>query len=53
MTVRQRKKKAEEENIPVDLFSSGPLNNNKKEKPSLKKDLEEIKSLLELLAAKL
>ncbi len=50
---KAEEKKAEEENIPVDLFSTGPSNNNKKEKPSLKKDLEEIKSLLELLAAKL
>ena len=45
-------KKAEEEEIPVDLFSSTP-SNNKKEKPSLRKDLEEIKSLLEFLVAKL
>jgi DNA-binding transcriptional MerR regulator len=45
-------KKAEEEEIPVDLFSTTP-SNNKKEKPSLRKDLEEIKSLLEFLVAKL
>jgi len=44
-------KKVEEE-IPVDLFSSGP-SNNKKEKPSLKKDLEDIKSLLEYFIAKM
>ena len=45
-------KKVEEEEIPVDLFSTMP-SNNKKEKPSLKKDLEDIKSLLEFLATKL
>lgn len=45
-------KKVEEEEIPIDLFSP-PTSNNKKEKPSLKKDLEEIKSLLEFLVTKL
>ena len=45
-------KKTEEEEIPVDLFSVGS-SSNKKEKPSLKKDLEDIKSLLEFFAAKL
>jgi DNA-binding transcriptional MerR regulator len=45
-------KKVEEEEIPVDLFSSTP-SNNKKEKPSLRKDLEEIKSLLEFFVSKL
>jgi DNA-binding transcriptional MerR regulator len=45
-------KKVEEEEIPVDLFSS-PSSGNKKDKPSLKKDLEDIKSLLEFLVAKL
>lgn len=45
-------KKIEEEDMPADLFTI-PASNNKKDKPSLKKDLEEIKSLLEFLAAKL
>ena len=45
-------KKIEDEDVPVDLFTI-PASNNKKDKPSLKKDLEEIKSLLEFLAAKL
>ncbi|MFZ0455748.1 MAG: MerR family transcriptional regulator [Ignavibacteriaceae bacterium] len=45
-------KKVEEEEIPVDLFTSTP-SNNKKERPSLKKDLEDIKNLLEYLVAKL
>ena len=45
-------KKIEDEDVPIDLFTI-PASNNKKDKPSLKKDLEEIKSLLEFLAAKL
>jgi DNA-binding transcriptional MerR regulator len=45
-------KKSEEEEIAADLFSE-TRSNSKKEKPSLKKDLEEIKSLLEFLATKL
>jgi DNA-binding transcriptional MerR regulator len=44
-------KKVEEEEIPVDLFSTTP--SNKKEKPSLRKDLEDIKSLLEFFVTKL
>ena len=49
---KAEEKKIEDEDVPVDLFTI-PASNNKKDKPSLKKDLEEIKSLLEFLAAKL
>lgn len=44
----------EEEETPSDLFSSVPLNaEQKKEKPSLKKDLEDIRNILQALASKL
>ncbi len=46
-------KQVEEEEIPVDLFSVAPTKGNKKDRPSLRKDLEEIKSTLEFLLSKL
>lgn len=43
-----------EEEVTPDLFSSIPLNSEqKKEKPSLKKDLEDIKNILQALVSKL
>ena len=46
-------KQEEEEKIPPDLFSSQLNSEIKKEKPLLKKDLEEIKGVLEFLVNKL
>ncbi len=50
---KAEEKKAEEEDIPIDLFTAPQSSENKKEKPSLKKDLEDIRNLLEYLVAKL
>jgi DNA-binding transcriptional MerR regulator len=46
-------KQVEEEEIPADLFSGPPARESKKDRPTLRRDLEEIKGMLEFLLSKL
>ncbi len=46
-------KPEEDEKFPADLFIPQVNSENKKEKPSIKKDLEDIKEVLEFLITKL